>query len=108
MNYGDMVRKIRQLLGFSQWELAMVCDVSQSEVSRWEHNVSIPNEKAKPTIDRLMIEIKNMDFVNKMFQIRRQQGGTYFLPAFGTAIKEVLEFNDFKRKQLEIINAFSM
>lgn len=56
MDYGSIVRTLREKLGMSQTEFAKYINTSLSSVSRWENETQSPGPKYKKLIVRLAEE----------------------------------------------------
>ena len=61
MNCVDIVKKIRDTLGFSQEELARELGVSFATINRWENHKSQPSKLAKQALKELC-DRKNIDY----------------------------------------------
>lgn len=57
---GEVLKRARVRAGLGQKDVADLCDVTQSAVSRWEHGTPIPQDKARIMAERLGIHVSDL------------------------------------------------
>lgn len=69
MDYGSIVRTLRERLGMSQREFAELIGTSFTSVNRWENQVQIPGPRFKKRIvdlaEQHQVEIKYFLYLRK-------------------------------------------